>query len=162
MQPTPRLLLGLTVCLLPGRPNMPELHGPPAASLSPSRGSYRGRRDARVHRRRVPGRSSPPVPHESLHPFSLRPRPGCRRWAPCAPLQPPAMSAGIQRLLRGGPPARRATVLQGQCGDEDDDHSDIVMPTPRRQSPRPTTPFTDGRHHAEVGIIVYAKTCCGW
>ena len=23
-------------------------------------------------------------------------------------------------------------------------------------------PFTDGRHHAEVGIIVYAKTCCGW
>jgi integrase len=26
------------------------------------------------------------------------------------------------------------------------------MPTPRRQSPRPTTPFTEGRHNAEVGI----------
>ena len=28
------------------------------------------------------------------------------------------------------------------------------MPTPRRQSPRPTTPFTEGRHNGEVGIIV--------
>ena len=33
---------------------------------------------------------------------------------------------------------------------------------PRRQSSRLITPFTDGRHHAEVGIIVYAKTCWGW
>jgi hypothetical protein len=40
--------------------------------------------------------------------------------------------------------------------EEDDDHSNIVMPTPRRQSRRPTTPFTDGRHNAEVGIIVHA------
>src|SRR6478672_12877368 len=36
--------------------------GPPAASLSPSGGSCRGRRDARLHRPKVPGRSSPPVP----------------------------------------------------------------------------------------------------
>src|SRR3954452_3520383 len=42
--------------------------GPPAASLSPSGGSCRGRRGAHVHRPRVLGRSSPPVPPESLHP----------------------------------------------------------------------------------------------
>ena len=29
----------------------------------------------------------------------------------------------------------------------------IVMPTPRRQSPRPTTPSSEGRHNAQVGII---------
>jgi hypothetical protein len=92
--------------------------------------------------------------------------------------QPPSAEAGASGLDApvGGrrrrhhphmPISRIANLTPGnwsvkQCGDEDDDHSDIVMPTPRRQSPRPTTPFTDGRHHAEVGIIVYAKTCCGW
>ena len=37
------------------------------------------------------------------------------------------------------------------------------MPTPRRQSPRPTTPFTEGRHNAEVGIIVEGdpRESCG-
>ena len=49
---------------------------------------------------------------------------------------------------------------------EEDDHSDIVMPTPRRQSPRPTTTFhrrsaqRRGRHnrgYADVGI----STTCG-
>ena len=34
----------------------------------------------------------------------------------------------------------------------------LIMPTPRRQSPRPTTPFTEGRHNAEVGIIVLMPT----
>src|ERR1700730_12253614 len=47
--------------------------GPPAASRSPSRGSCTGRRDARVHRPKVPGRSSPPVPRESLHPSATIP-----------------------------------------------------------------------------------------
>src|ERR1700754_4786029 len=42
--------------------------GTPAASLSPSGGSCRGRRGAHVHRPTVPGRLSPPVPHESLRP----------------------------------------------------------------------------------------------
>ena len=77
-----------------------------------------------------------------------------RRWTKTAP-----SSAHADQPHRNLTPGQLEVK---QCGDEDDDHSDIVMPTPRRQSPRPTTPFTDGRHHAEVGIIVYAKTCCGW
>ena len=77
-----------------------------------------------------------------------------RRWTKTAPSS--AHGDQPHRNLRPG------QLEVKQCGDEDDDHSDVVMPTPRRQSSRPTTPFTDGRHHAEVGIIVYAKTCCGW
>src|SRR6476659_8525924 len=47
----------------------PKNARPAAASLSPSRGSYRGRRDVRVHRPIAPGRSSLPVPRE---PFFTR------------------------------------------------------------------------------------------
>ena len=77
-----------------------------------------------------------------------------RRWTKTAPSS--AHADQPHRNLRPG------QLEVKQCGDEDDDRSDVVMPTPRRQSSRLTTPFTDGRHHAEVGIIVYAKTCCGW
>jgi hypothetical protein len=68
MQATSRLLLGLPVRLLVGGPQMPKNARPAAASLSPSRGSYRGRRDVRVHRPIAAGRSSLPVPRESFHP----------------------------------------------------------------------------------------------
>jgi len=68
MQATPRLCLGLPVRLLVGGPRMPKTARPAAASLSPSRGSYRGRRDVGVHRPIAPGRSSLPVPRESFHP----------------------------------------------------------------------------------------------
>ena len=68
MQATSRLLLGLPVRLLVGGPQMPKNARPAAASLSPSRGSYRDRRDVRVHRPIAPGRSSLPVPRESFHP----------------------------------------------------------------------------------------------
>jgi hypothetical protein len=68
MSATSRLRLGLPVRLLVGRPQMPKTARPAAASLSPSRGSYRGRRDVRVHRPIAPGRSSLPVPRESIHP----------------------------------------------------------------------------------------------
>ena len=68
MQATPRLCLGLPVRLLVGGPRMPKTARPAAASLSPSRGSYRGRRDVRVHRPIAPGRSSLPVPRASFHP----------------------------------------------------------------------------------------------
>jgi hypothetical protein len=68
MQATSRLLLGLPVRLLVGGPQMPKTARPAAASLLPSRGSYRGRRDVRVHRPIAPGRSSLPVPRESFHP----------------------------------------------------------------------------------------------
>ena len=68
MQATSRLLLGLPVRLLVGGPQMPKNARPAAASLSPSRRSYRGRRGARVHRPIAPGRSSLPVPREPFHP----------------------------------------------------------------------------------------------
>src|SRR6478609_4485470 len=45
--------------------------------------------------------------------ISRRSRPACRRWAPCAPRQPRAKSAGRQGFRRAGPPARRATVRRG-------------------------------------------------
>ena len=64
----PALRLGLPVRLLVGGPQMPKTARPAAASLSPSRGSYRGRSDVRVHRPIAPGRSWPPVPCESFHP----------------------------------------------------------------------------------------------
>jgi hypothetical protein len=68
MQATSRLRLGLPVRRLVGGPQMPNNAGQPDVSLSPSGGSYRGRRDVRVHRPKALGRSSPPVPHESFHP----------------------------------------------------------------------------------------------
>jgi len=68
MQATSRLLLGLPVRLLVGGPQMAKNARPAAATLSPSRGSYRDRRDVRVHRPMAPGRSSLPVPRESFHP----------------------------------------------------------------------------------------------
>ena len=69
MQATSRLLLGLPVRLLVGGPQMPKNARPAAATLSPSRGSYRGRRDVRVHRPIAPGRSSfVSSSRESFHP----------------------------------------------------------------------------------------------
>src|SRR6185295_19418798 len=60
--------------------------GPPAASLSPSGGSCRGRRGAHVHRPTAPGRSSPPVRHETLHPSVITPRKCCGQWPSVAVL----------------------------------------------------------------------------
>ena len=69
MQATSRLLLGLPVRLLVGGPQMPKNARPAAATLSPSRGSYRDRRDVRVHRLIAPGRSSfVSSSRESFHP----------------------------------------------------------------------------------------------
>ena len=57
-----------------GPPQHARTAGLPAASLSPSGGSCRGRRGARVHRPRVPRLSWPPVPHVSFSPVDTHPQ----------------------------------------------------------------------------------------